>query len=229
MIIYTGDTHGEKDKLHHLTYKLNLNKKDTIVVLGDACFNYYGNDMGDLNLKNFVENKCATIFCIHGNHENRPQNIPSYSTKEWNGGLVYYEREFPHILFAIDGEIYNLDGKKSIVIGGAYSVDKYYRLNHGLKWFEDEQPSELIKKKVESVLEKENWKIDRVLSHTCPKKYTPIEAFLPLINQSTVDNSTEEWLDTIEDKLQYKSWFCGHWHIDKSVDKLSFLMNSFIK
>jgi histidinol-phosphatase (PHP family) len=46
-------------------------------------------------------------------------------------------------------EIYNLGGKKTIVIGGAYSVDKYYRLMRGIHWFADEQPSEEIKNKVE--------------------------------------------------------------------------------
>lgn len=31
---------------------------------------------------------------------------------------------------------------KTIVIGGAYSVDKFYRLSKGYNWFEDEQPSD---------------------------------------------------------------------------------------
>jgi 3-oxoacid CoA-transferase subunit A len=45
-------------------------------------------------------------------------------------------------------------------------------------------------------------KIDVVFSHTCPAKYIPTECFLSGIDQSRVDNSTEEWLDTIEDKLE---------------------------
>ena len=51
-----------------------------------------------------------------------------------------------------------------------------------------------------------------------------IEAFLPGLDQSLVDHSTEEWLDTIEDRLDYQSWYCGHWHIDKRIDKLHFMM-----
>lgn len=64
-----------------------------------------------------------------------------------------------------------------------------------------------------------------VLSHTCPQKYVPTEAFLPGLDQSLVDHSTEEWLDYLEDKLDYEAWFCGHWHIDKRIDKMHFLMH----
>ena len=81
---------------------------------------------------------------------------------------------------------------KSIVIGGAYSVDKFYRLAMGYKWFEDEQPSTEVKEYVESQLEKLNWNIDLVLSHTAPLRYEPVEWFLPVIDQSTVDKSTVE-------------------------------------
>lgn len=55
-----------------------------------------------------------------------------------HGGEVYYEPEYPNILFAKDGEIYDFDGKKAIAIGGAYSCDKEYRLLTGLPWFQDE-------------------------------------------------------------------------------------------
>ena len=52
--------------------------------------------------------------------------------------MVYYEEEFPSILFAKDGEVYNLNGLKTIVMGGAYSIDKAYRLAYGYGWWEDE-------------------------------------------------------------------------------------------
>ena len=35
-------------------------------------------------------------------------------------------------------------------IGGAYSIDKYYRIRNGLPQFETEQPDEAIKEYVES-------------------------------------------------------------------------------
>ena len=41
------------------------------------------------------------------------------------------EPEFPSLLFAKDGEIYDLDGCRAVAIGGACSVDKFYRLSGG--------------------------------------------------------------------------------------------------
>lgn len=69
--------------------------------------------------------------------------------------------------------------------------------------------------------------IDIILSHTCPKKYIPTEMFLPMVDQSTVDSSMEEWLDRIEDTVNYKAWYCGHWHTDKRIDKMHFLYKTF--
>ena len=51
-----------------------------------------------------------------------------YKLQEWNGGKVWVEEAYPNILFAKDGEIYDIAGMKTIVIGGAYRVDKFYRL-----------------------------------------------------------------------------------------------------
>jgi len=68
---------------------------------------------------------------------------------------------------------------------------------------------------------------DVILSNTCPFKYEPTEVFLPVIDQSTVDTSTEHWLDKIEEAVNYKAWFCGHWHIDKRIDKIHFLYRGF--
>ena len=134
-----------------------------------------------------------------------------------------YEDDFPNILFPIDGDIFELEGKKCIVIGGAYSVDKLYRLRYGYKWWPDEQPLPEIKEYVENQLAKRE--INVVFSHTCPSKYIPTECFLSGIDQSKVDNSTEERLDTIEDKLEYEAWYLGHWHTDKQIHKMYFLFH----
>ena len=67
------------------------------------------------------------------------------------------------------------------------------------------------------------WQVDVVLTHTCPQRYTPVEAFMSCVDQSTVDKSTELWLDAIEERLDYKAWYCGHWHINKRIDKMHFL------
>ena len=225
MIFITGDTHGNFSRLYSLTSKYNVCRDDILIILGDAGINYYGGKK-DKRLKEQLKRLPITIFAIHGNHEQRPNNIPSYKEIMWHNGIVYQEDDYPNILFAKDGEIYDFDGIQTIVIGGAYSVDKYYRLAQGYSWWQDEQPDDSIKARVERQLSNNGNKIDVVLSHTCPATYTPTEMFLSEIDQSTVDTTTEQWLDIIEGKIQYKKWYCGHFHTDKSIDKMRFLFTT---
>ena len=271
MIYITGDIHGNPNQIVNFCINKNLNSEDVIVMLGDVGLNFWFSKR-DIQAKRKLLKTGVTFFCIHGNHEARPATINSYKTKEWNGGTVWYEEEYPNILFAKDGDIFELDGKKCLVLGGAYSVDKYYRFHKYLSycenindysmdvitgvrdivfginikeellkeidnaiensngsefgWWKDEQPSKDIKEYAEEKINAVQNKVDFVFSHTCPAKYIPTEMFLPNLNQDTVDNSTEHWLDKIEDKINYKKWYCGHWHVDKKIDNMVFLFNS---
>lgn len=220
MIYYTGDIHGFAYGIVKLCKRFKLTREDTVVILGDVGANYY-DDERDNEIKEAFKRLKPTIFCIHGNHEIRPANIPSYITKEWKGGTVWYEEAYPNILFAKDGEIFDIEDIKHLVIGGAYSVDKFYRIIRGHGWWADEQPSPDIKEYVEKQIKDKSF--DVILSHTCPFKYEPQEMFIPGIDQSTVDTSTELWLDKIEEAVDYKAWYCGHWHINKRIDRMHFL------
>lgn len=224
MIYLTGDIHGNPLPIINFCKKMELTKEDIIILLGDVGVNYYTGSR-DNRIKAKLAKLPVTFLCIHGNHEIRPQNIPCYEPVLWNGGRVLLENKYPNILFAEDGEVYDLNGYKALAIGGAYSVDKFYRLARGFGWWDDEQPSDEIKKKTEQVIDKNI--IDIVLSHTCPAKYIPTEMFIPMVDQSKVDNSTEKWLNEIEKSIDYMAWYCGHWHTDKTIDKMHFLYKTF--
>jgi len=223
MIYITGDTHGCFERIECFCQNNVTTTEDILIILGDAGINYYGGQR-DIALKEHLSKLPITLFCIHGNHENRPQNIDDYKLLIWNNGLVNYEKQYPNILFPLDGEVFRLNEYNCLVIGGAYSVDKGYRLQQGWKWWEDEQPNDEIKSFVEEVICDTN--IDIILSHTCPRKYEPTEAFLSFIEQDLVDKSTEDWLEQLENKMDYKKWYCGHYHITKKIDKLQFMFKN---
>lgn len=223
MVYITGDIHGDPRRIVEFSEKLGLTGQDVVVILGDVGANY---DLGprDEWMKGVLAGISPTILCIHGNHEARPETVPGYVEKKWNGGAVLVQPGYPNLLFAKDGEIYSLNGKRCIAIGGAYSVDKHIRLVRGWAWFPDEQPSEQIKAYVEQRLAENQ--IDVVFSHTCPDQYEPVECFLPGIDQSEVDDSTERWLGELEQSIHYSAWYCGHWHINKRIDRMHFLFES---
>ena len=227
MIYITGDIHRDIQRIKNICEKYNTTRNDVLIILGDACINFYGDERDDF-LKENISALPITVFCIHGNHEIRPQNIPSYIKLQYRCGTALGELEYPNLLFGIDGEIYNFDGHRCLVIGGAYSPDKFQRIERGHHWWEDEQPDDKIKEIVNKKIDEYGRIIDIILTHTCPLKYTPTEVFLPWIDQSKVDKSTEIWFDEIEGKVPYKTWFCGHWHTDKVIDRMRFMFNDVI-
>ena len=219
MIYITGDTHRDFSRLD----KMKFNKDDLLIILGDAGINYYLNEE-DNKFKEYLKKYNVKMFCIRGNHEERPENISTYREIDMFGGKVFIEEDAPYLIFAKDGEEYIIDGKSILVIGGVYSVDKEYRLIYGYKWFKDEQ---LTKEEMNTIYNKVKGKhFDIVLTHTCPLKYEPVEVFLSGINQSKVDKSMEHFLDKIEKNIKYDKWYCGHYHTEKMIDKIEFMYES---
>ncbi|MDR0851618.1 MAG: metallophosphoesterase, partial [Clostridiales Family XIII bacterium] len=141
MIYITGDTHGDFFRIQDFCRRQETGYEDIMIILGDAGINYYDKKRL-IALKDSLRALPITFFCIHGNHEKRPQTVAGYEEEIWNGGMVFVQREYPNLLFAKDGEIYDFDGLRCIAIGGAYSVDKYHRLQNNWGWWADEQPSE---------------------------------------------------------------------------------------
>ena len=114
------------------------------------------------------------------------------------------------------------------MIGGAYSVDKLYRLNNGLAWFDSEQPDDEIKAYVERQLDSVDWSIDYVLSHTVPVEAEPIWNFIPGLDQSTVDKSTERWLQKIYDNLDLREcWYARHYHCESEENGIRIMYEDF--
>ncbi len=235
----TGDKHRHFSKVKDFCRQMNTRRKDVLIILGDTGFNYY-DDKRDDELKNEMSELNITFFCLHGNKENRPQNVGTYGIRSFCGGKVYYEPKYSNIYFAIDGEVYTFEGKKYMVVGGAHSVDKLRCLEEGLPYWDDEMPSDETKKKVEERLAESRNEIYGMLTHTCPIDYLPTEMFMSTRQNAAIkrkprkakskklfkpdiDRSTEIWLGELEKKIDYKVWFCGHYHVDKQIDKINMM------
>lgn len=213
----TGDTHRDFSRF----YNKNFTKEDAIIILGDAGINYCLN-INDNYLKKSLMNKCqAYFYCVRGNHEERPENIPTM-TKLHDPivkGVVYYEKAYPRIRYFIDGNTYFIDNKKTLVIGGAYSIDKEYRLKRnngkikGSGWFPQEQLSKSEQEKILSAVKGKEFEL--VLTHTCPLSVEPYDLFLNGIDQSSVDKSMEVFLEEINQNIKWGIWAFGHFHADR--------------
>jgi len=227
MIFVTGDTHGSYRRLRRFFRDKAVSEDDTLIILGDTGLNYY-NDERDSPHKNAAARLPLTLLCLRGNHDRRPETMADYRTQNCFGGMVYVADAYPRILFMGDGQIYRIEGRSFLAIGGAYSIDKEWRLRQGHNWFTDEQLDLREMRVIEAKLQAERWQADIVLSHTCPLRFEPAEALFAGVDQSRVDKSMEWWLDSIEQRLRYRQWFCGHFHIDKQIDRLRFVYDDVV-
>ena len=219
--IITGDTHGRVparlDRIKAERPDL-IPEETAIVILGDAGINYWLNKSDQKN-KRIISGYGYTIYCVRGNHEERPEFLgyaPVYDDDVKN--FVRVEEEFPLIRYLFDGGAYQFKDHYCLVIGGAYSVDKWHRLAQAKHtgysgWFEYEQLSEAERTFILDLHSSREF--DFILSHTCPKMFEPTDIFLPFIDQSTVDKSMEEWLDNVADQIDWKVWCFGHFHADR--------------
>lgn len=74
-IVYlTGDTHGRFDRIEAFCHRREVEQENTFVILGDVGLNYFG-DFRDQQRKAQLSQLPCTFFCIHGNHEQRPQPL----------------------------------------------------------------------------------------------------------------------------------------------------------
>ena len=78
MIYITGDLHRDFTRVFAFARKKQTTKEDILIVLGDVGINYYLDD-SDKILKEKLQELPLTLFCIQGNHEERPENISSYT------------------------------------------------------------------------------------------------------------------------------------------------------
>lgn len=232
-IFVTGDKHGDFDELSSKLKRYQTTKKDIVIILGDHGTLYYDGDNRDRK-KKLLSDLPATFICIRGNHDRRP-DCAAYAHKQIEivepaySGSFFVDEKYPNILYTKEYGWYRFGMKRVFVIGGAYSIDKYRRIKMqemGLSsylWFSDEQlyPYERDCAQYQLVMGANDECY--VMSHTCPMKYMPYDKLLDCVDQNTVDKTMELWLNKIEEGLPYKKWFCGHYHVDRTNDRMEFL------
>lgn len=228
--LVTGDKHG------NFTWMLNGSldsyppQKTAIIILGDAGFDFYLNKT-DEKKKKEVDARGYYIYWVRGNHEARASDVKGYEKifDENVHGIVYCDPRFPHLRAFLDYGFYDINGYICYVIGGAYSVDKYWRLERAMMteennnpkksgWFANEQltKEEMSKASEQLYMFKDMGKhIHFILSHTCPYEWEPRDMFLGSVDQSTVDDSMERWMDQIKDDIRCDVWCFGHFHADR--------------
>jgi 3-oxoacid CoA-transferase subunit A len=214
-IFVRGDTHGDFDFLPDFCRENNTSTRDLLIILGDAGINYYGpTQKKEMRLKSFLREQPINIFCVRGNHEDRPEDRPEYSLKDVGiRDEVYTNEWMPNVWFAKDGGEYQLNNYSCLVVGGAYSVDKFYRISNGWKWVANEM---LDGEEIAGILDICYHKhYDHIFTHTCPLEWQPTDLFLRGLDQNTIPKNMEMALSQVAHYCEYDHWWFGHFHANR--------------
>lgn len=224
MIYLTGDTHGsiDFDKVIRLNRSEDINENDFLIVTGDFGWIWSRAEL----YKNiaYLDSFKFKILFIDGNHENF-DILEKYPLEKWSGGLIH--RISMNLYHLTRGEIYTIEDKKILTIGGAESIDKEYRYPN-ISWWEQESITE---KDIENALinlEKNKYSVDYVITHTCAEIFIPNNRLLDCSH--ICKNKSETLLNRIANICKYNKWIFGHWHIDANLnDKVRAIYQDIIR
>lgn len=198
---------------------------DILLICGDFGYIFRGDEDEDKFLDYIEKEANFDIIFVDGNHENFPK-IYSYPIEQWNNGKVHRIRN--NIRHLMRGEIYTINSKTFFVFGGGYSIDKERRLDYekvyGRKiWWEEEFPTKQEIDNAYKNLEKYNWKVNYIITHSAPTNVLPMvsEFFISSLKADIdIVNST---LEDIRQKTDFDHWYFGHYHGNKDFDKFTLL------
>ncbi len=214
MVYITGDTNGIRDIGKLLTDRLRgLTKNDYVIICGDGGVLSDPKDKdGMLALYSYLP---FTVLFVDGDRDNSSGNFPQ---EIWHGGKV--RRLADSVFLLMRGQVFDLEGEKYFVFGGARSFDA-----QRLKDDDSRRPQEMrtesdfneAKKNLAAVSNK----IDYVISYDCP------ESLLKEMTKHSGESEPEvrivsnsnKYLEELGKILDFKHWYFAHYHCDTTLGK----------
>ena len=222
MVYLTGDTHGNISRFSSYNFSKgkHLSKNDFVIVLGDCGLLWSGDEQEKYWIKWLSEKPWTTLF-IDGNHENfdMMDKLPTRGMFDNEVGVLA-----DSIYHLKRGKVYTIAGNTFFTLGGAASIDRMYRVE-GRSWWKQEQPNSEEIDAAWNILEKINYDVDYILTHTCPSSV-----------KSKLMTYKVDFYDPLEDHLEdlmlvtsFKHWYFGHFHMNKTIDKFTCLYEDILE
>lgn len=231
MILLSGDFHGnamrEKETLNSKNLKKfyderNIESEDVKyhIILGDTGFLWPGCEKQDVNNLEFFNSKKFITLGVMGNHDNYDAilNLPEVDIGFGNPVLKLSEKFY----YLKRGFVYNIDGKKLLVLGGGLSIDKWRR-EEGISWWAKEYWSYTETENLMSLIK--DLEVDYIVSHTAPPDAIPmLEKFF--ISEEKYTDETVALNGLVDSSVKYKHWYFGHYHNSITEGKYTCLYKS---
>lgn len=221
-VFVTGDCHQKYEKIFNFIKRFELTEDDIIIVCGDMGL-FWDADQKDAQywIEEY-EKRCngVHLFWIDGNHENFD------IIDSWKCEKIMYDNS-THIHYIPRGCTTWLNGKRCLFMGGADSIDRFWRKDF-IEWWPQEQ---ITQKQIDDVSIEY---YDYIFTHCGP--YTEVfknRGFLYTlgnVNENNAIHTSEKMLDQIAHNIDFGHWYFGHYHQDIKLDKkYTCVFNDFIE
>lgn len=202
----TGDTHGDP----FLSQIFSAKRKGLthLIVCGDFGYVWMGSKYEN-DILDYINNIGIQVLFIDGNHDNHIL-LRQYPIQNKFGGKVRVIRD--NIIYLLRGEVYTINDKKFLTIGGARSIDRDFRIKN-VSWWEEEILNEKERSNTLYNLHLNNYKIDYIITHTIFN-----EVINELVQNPTLDE-VSIFLDEIKSIVTFDCWYFGHLHEDLELSK----------
>lgn len=231
MIFITGDTHARFERFSSKKFPLGreLVKSDYVIIVGDFGGIWDVNESSPRETYglNWLNDKPWTTLFIDGNHENFDR-LDEMPVETMFGGPVGVIR--PSILHLKRGYVYEIQETKIFTFGGGYSLDKERRRDH-VSWWARELPNHTEYERGLKNLESFNNSVDYIITHSCSQRdFESMSQSYDMVHKENDDESQlRRYFDLIQDQTEYKSWFCGHFHVNHQINDTVFLYETIVE
>jgi DNA repair exonuclease SbcCD nuclease subunit len=213
MIYITGDKHIPIDMppLEKFLDNNKLNKEDFLIICGDVGFLWNYTMVYEYWLQWFANQEFITLY-VDGNHENHAR-LDALPVTLWNGGKVHKLAD--NVIHLMRGQIFTIDEKKFFTFGGADSIDRNRRIPN-VTWWEREMPSNQEYEEGLQNLQKNNFEVDYIVTHTCSIQL--LQQFYQKYRMQPYVSAINQYFNMIEQMVRFSKWYCGHFHFDENID-----------
>lgn len=235
MVYITGDVHAEFNKFSTKNFprQKEMSRDDYIIVCGD--FGIWHDCPSERYWLKWLAKKPFTLLFVDGNHENFDRLNNEFPVVDFHGGKAHKIRD--NVYHLMRGYVFDLCEKKFFAFGGASShdiqdgilyledypsrkalLDDYSRRTRNgqmlrinkISWWKGELPTEEEMQRGRDNLEKVSYKVDYVISHCLPQSMV-----VHLCGGGTDSDVVTRYFEKlVQDGLQFKQWYVGHYHKD---------------
>ncbi len=165
-----GDLHGEYGMKYlnsdNFPEQKKLSKDDVIIQLGDFGLFWKNNQSKEEKYwLDWIASKNFSFALLDGNHENHQKLFDLPIIEKWGGKVGVYKAKEGEIYYLRRGEVYTINSKTFLVLGGARSHDKEQR-TEWIDWWKTEELNYSDIENAYNNLSRFDNKVDYLLSHT---------------------------------------------------------------